>query len=408
MCCLNGIAGNLQFQDEFTMKRFLLFGYFRGEHSTGMAAIRTNGDAVIAKIDSNPINLWDMGQFKSALNGSASRAFLGHNRQATRGGVNTANAHPFKVDHITGMHNGTLDYKSLRRLEQALEESFSVDSLAIITGIAKLGIEETLALCEEGKDAKEGAWALVWHDQKEGTLNFIRNKHRSLYYAFEEGFKRMFWASEWWMIREAMEESTNKYKVYSEKKKDKTIGYFLFDEDIHYKFDLAELCKGSVKRPKPKVKKIKGREPEVQSNVVPFEETSYHNPMGFQLRQADPARQTHGTPTGNVGSHNSHQKTECSSTTTLKKSSDKKRQCVQMIGVPKFPYANIINEGVFKNIAQDGCSFCETDLEFGDTGVIIFERDGRILCPECSGFSSEVKDPPSRIYVRSATIDAFS
>jgi len=406
MCGLVGIAGNLLFQDEFTMKRLLLFDFFRGEHSTGMAAIRTGGQAVIAKIDSNPINLFDMGQFKTALNGSASRAFIGHNRQATRGAVNTANAHPFQVDHIIGAHNGTLDYQSVKRLEDELGEKYAVDSLALIAGIAKLGVEKTIKLCTEGKDSKEGAWAIVWYNQEEGSLNFLRNKHRPLFYAFEEGFKRMFWASEWWMIREAMDESTNKYKQYSEKKDGKNVGFFVFEPDVHYKFDLASLCAGSAKRPKPKSKKIKGREVVVQSAVVPFE-----HPMGFQIRDRGKAQQTNGTYMQTVGSPNSQKTSGSGSTQTssTKIRSTEPRKCIQLIGVPAHPYANIIQQMQFEQIAHNGCSWCSKTVKYGDLGITIFERDGRMLCKECTGNRDPNNPKPFvRIHVPAATIDALS
>ena len=402
MCGLVGIAGNLLYQDEFTMKRLLLFDYFRGEHSTGMAAIRTGGQAVIAKIDSNPINLFDMGQFKAALNGANSRAFIGHNRQATRGAVNTANAHPFQVDHIIGAHNGTLDYQSVNRLEAELGEKFAVDSLALIAGIAKLGIEKTIKLCTEGKDAKDGAWAIVWYDQNDGTLNFLRNQHRPLFYAFEVGFKRMFWASEWWMIREAMDESTNKYKQYTEKTDKGNVGFFRFEPDIHYKFDLAALCAGSNKRPKPKSKKLKGREPEAPKAVIPFQQT------GFQIRERN--KETSGTTTQGAGTQNSAQ-TSGSGLTPITSTTNhsEPRKCIQLIGVPEHPYANIINQMHFEQFAAHGCAWCTKPVKYGDLGITIFERDGRVLCRECTG----TKDPNNlrpfvRIHVPGATIDSLS
>lgn len=151
MCGLVGIAGNLLYQDEFTMKRLLMADYFRGPDSTGFAAIRTNGDAFVAKLASNPIDLFNQKNFDTALNGNASRAFIGHNRAATRGKVVSANAHPFHFGSIVGAHNGTLDQESWDRLEEKLGEKYTVDSMALIAAIDKLGIEKTIKLCNEGK-----------------------------------------------------------------------------------------------------------------------------------------------------------------------------------------------------------------------------------------------------------------
>lgn len=401
MCGLVGVAGNLQFQDEFLMKRLLLADFFRGEHSTGMAAIRTGGDAVIAKLASNPIDLFNTKQFAAALNGNASRAFMGHNRQATRGRVTTVNAHPFQFGHIIGMHNGTLDYESVRDLEEAIGEKFEVDSMAMIAGIAKLGIQDTIALCNEGKDSKEGAWALVWFDQNEKSLNFLRNKHRPLWYAYEQGFQRLFWASEWWMIREAIESSTNGYKLYTENEKDKkNVGYFHFDDDVHYKFDLAALQQGSKKRPKPIAKILRGREKKVVASTGNFTVEDWPRPTGSTMC---------GTRGGGAGSQSYPQKTGCGSTEkglTTRRGTENKREVIQLSGINS-PYAGMLDEDKFAMLYTK-CLWCKTPVKYGDLGITVFERDGQCLCRDCSGYPEQHPSPPVRIYVRPNIFNAMA
>src|SRR6185369_5091848 len=139
-----------------------------------------------------------------------------------------------------------------------------------------------------------GAWAITWYDQNEGSLNFLRNQHRPLRYAFEQGFQRMFWASEWWMIREALVSSPNEYKLFTQNiGNEKNVGFFEFDADVHYKFDIAELVEGGKKRPKPVCKVIKGREKK---------EFGYSAHANFTEwpRQTNPTMC--GTSTGNAGS----------------------------------------------------------------------------------------------------------
>lgn len=381
MCGNVGIAGKLVYQDEFTMKRMLLADFFRGEHSTGMAAIRANGDAIIAKINSNPIDLFGLSQFKMALNGNTSRVFLGHNRHATRGAINTVNAHPFQFGHIVGAHNGTLDYESFARLKKELEEEFEVDSMAMIAAIAKFGIKKTIELCNEGKDGKEGAWALVWFDQIEGTLNFLRNKHRDLWYAFEEGFERMFWASEWWMIREALHASPNGYTLYTEDEKEKKdVGFFIFEPDVHYKFDVAALVAGSKKRPKPVVTKIKGREKK---------EVTYSGHVPFESWPRSTGSQTNGTPTGSAMSQKSM-------TTSTSRYNDK-RVVIQLSSMIS-PYIGMITESDF-GLKYTKCQWCNVPMKYGDLGVTFFEQDDMCLCRDCSGYSSHYISPPARVYV---------
>lgn len=417
MCGLVGLAGDLRFSDDFTMQRLLLADYFRGPDSTGLAAIRMNGDAIVSKIASNPIDLFGMAQFKTALNGNLSRAFIGHNRAATRGAVSTVNAHPFHVDHIVGAHNGTLCIRGVKALEKALGEEFAVDSMALFTAIAKLGIEKTMKLVYEGKSPETGAWALTWFNQDEGTLNFLRNKHRPLMYCYlidplTEKITRMMWASEWWMMREAIESSgTGKYKVWTKPKT--TVGYLSFDEDIHYKYDLAALKEGSSSVPKPKVKKLKGRDPDTNKNtgkkgqredpfgreIPEFMEMGFHGTTG-----------TRGTHTGTCGNPRSMNGVN-SGTPNTKTRSNKLTNIITLIGDAKHPYANIIDEDKFLSFRDNNneikCSWCKDGIDFGDPGVTIFEREALLLCRDCSDHDPRIDKPNVRIYLRSAAMDAL-
>src|SRR3546814_6662079 len=63
MCGHVGIAGKMELKDEALMRRLLVFDYFRGPDSTGFAALRKDGTHRLAKIASNPLNLFDMKRF---------------------------------------------------------------------------------------------------------------------------------------------------------------------------------------------------------------------------------------------------------------------------------------------------------------------------------------------------------
>lgn len=92
---------------------------------------------------------------------------IGHNRHATKGEINFANTHPFIVEDITLIHNGTLHHhKNMKDVD--------VDSHAICHSIADVGHLETLKKLD-------GAFALVWYDSKEERLHFIRNTERPLH-----------------------------------------------------------------------------------------------------------------------------------------------------------------------------------------------------------------------------------
>jgi glucosamine 6-phosphate synthetase-like amidotransferase/phosphosugar isomerase protein len=194
MCGIVGIAGSLFAREELTMKRLLLLDSLRGMDSTGMATVRMGGKKVeIAKRASHCFNLFDTKSFNDILNGTSSLAFIGHNRSATSGAIKDVNAHPFQVDHITGVHNGTLEDSDKRVLEDMVGEKFNVDSEALFAAIAKFGVKEVIPKLQKGKDSYKGAWSLVWWDTDNKTLNFLRNDHRPLWYCYSDDFKLIFW-----------------------------------------------------------------------------------------------------------------------------------------------------------------------------------------------------------------------
>lgn len=357
MCGLVGIAGALEYKDEEPMKRLLLDDYWRGEDSTGLAAIRSSGEVEIAKMASHPLHLFEMPKFKHALNGHASCVFLGHNRKATRGAVNDFNAHPYRFGHIVGGHNGTLFGSTQDRLEKELDEKFPVDSMALIAAISELGIEETVKLLE-------GAWAITWVDLKEGSLNFIRNKDRPLWYGTTKDNKFIYWASEWPTIHAGMRGE------YRDLKKDKNgARYFQFAEDYHFKYDISDFLAG--KSQKPVCKKMEGKK------YVPLVNASSN--YGRHTRSSDPWKRTNST-THSLGPTNDRAAPSF----------------VTVCGTRENPYAGHISRDEFESVSHSGCAFCEAPIEFGDMGITIWKKDDIILCPEHSSFADKTK---ARIYV---------
>lgn len=371
MCGHVGIAGKLEHKDESTLKRLLIYDYFRGPDSTGLASIRNNGDVKIAKIASNPIDLFDMGRFKEALSGYNSKALIGHNRLATKGVVNNQNAHPYQYGHIVGAHNGTLDKSSWDKLCELSGEKTDVDSQAIFACIAKIGIEETVK-------HMSGAWALVWYDTEEGTLNFLRNNQRPLWYAYDEKFERVFWASEWPFIDAAIKTSSSAYKLYQDKEGH---GFFSVSENWHYKFDLDALKKGGDTRPKPRVKELKGKEVAASSGSRPFPPSTHQGNHGWVNRG------TNSTQTSTTGSTTG---TGTGGTTVKNFITDKDE-----------PFCGYITKERFTELTKAGCSWCLETVDYDTPGIVYDERFESILCPKCTGAHSH-----NRVYTTSiADID---
>lgn len=170
----------------------LFIDQLRGADSTGVFMVEKDGDVSLAKEACNSTEFRTKPEYKTML-GDAFRkglALVGHNRAATKGVISDENAHPFVVDdNITLVHNGTLfNHKELADTE--------VDSNAIAHVIYEEGDD-----VEKAMQRINGAYALVWSNFKEGTLNFLRNTQRPLHWM--ETSSAWIWASEenmlWWI-----------------------------------------------------------------------------------------------------------------------------------------------------------------------------------------------------------------
>ena len=371
MCGHVGIAGKLEFKDEATMKRLLLYDFFRGPDSTGFAALRNNGDTHVAKIASHPLDLFDSKRFNTALSGHNSTIFLGHNRLATKGVINHTNAHPYEFDHIIGAHNGTLEKASWDAIEEAVGEKFDVDSMAIVAGIAKLGIEKVAPLLQ-------GAWALVWIDKKENTLNFLRNKERSFWFSYTKNFDRLFWASEYPIIESAVKMSLQGYELHTDPEK----GYRFWqtEENWWYRFDIDLLKKGGTEKPKPKVKELKGKEP---TPVVSY--TGGVHPFHQRQTQTEEAGKKNSTTTFHGGTPTSTSRTALATS-----------HVTHLKGTTAQPYGGFLTKEAFDEIAKYGCAWCSCDVDFEEVGAQVYQNPepGCVLCPSCA-HENEV----SKVYV---------
>lgn len=392
MCGLVGIVGNLGNREETTMKKLLMFDYFRGPDSTGVAGIRHSGDAKIGKYNSYPPALFEMARYREAIVGTSCKVFMGHNRAATKGAVNETNAHPFQCGHIIGAHNGTLLDKDKAALETKLGRRFEVDSHALFAAIAEFGIEETIGMLTVGEfQTGSSAYALTWYDQSDGTMNFLRNDFRPLWFGWEENFQRLYYGSTWEIIDNAMRCEPGIIKMFVE---DKTkFKYWSFESDKHYKFDVNTIKNGS-KRVKPTVKTIKGKEPIVVSHGT----TGNPNPFGFRGPVS-----THHTSTTNSSTTTSHG-SHTSSGSTKGKGVKQTVDFLHLVGDIGRPFAGYIDEARFNDITKYGCHWCGAPVLIEDKGITIYDREDLAFCSGCSGHDGET-DPPHRVYVRGAQLD---
>lgn len=179
----------------------------RGPHSTGIFRVGAYNKDIqhLIKDVGTP---WDLinKHGKDYRNGGTTNVagcfslVMGHNRWATVGKVTPDNAHPFDADNIVGAHNGTISGWHLGKLDD--NDKFETDSECIMHNINKHGVKETIGKID-------GAWALVYYDDKEHTVNFLRNKERPMYTAWHKNGKKMYYSSD----KDILLFAANRYKI---------------------------------------------------------------------------------------------------------------------------------------------------------------------------------------------------
>ena len=141
----------------------------RGADSTGVFGVSPAGNVDVVKGDADGYIFTKSIQydkFEQKIYRSY-RMVVGHNRSATRGDVTPQNAHPFVEGNIVLVHNGTI-FNS-----EDLNKEAEVDSHAICHALNQHNAVEALGKIN-------GAYALVWYNKEDKTLNLARNNSRPL------------------------------------------------------------------------------------------------------------------------------------------------------------------------------------------------------------------------------------
>lgn len=184
------------YKERQVFHNLLVAGSVRGTDGTGVMIISDDGKSRALKIGSHPYHLmadktygnffdppYPSGGYNPNL--PKDKILIGHNRYKTTGNKTTAHAHPHSVGSIILVHNGTLlSYSNLPRYK-----SFDVDTQALANGIDELGIDECIS-------RTHGAYAIIYYNKKDKTLNVLRNSQRPLHLAIEPNMGRVYFASE--------------------------------------------------------------------------------------------------------------------------------------------------------------------------------------------------------------------
>lgn len=188
MCGIVGLINpgrvfNWKIKDAFC--EMLYADAVRGRDSTGVLFVKENTTdwrkAAVA-----PMEFFGMEGVMSFLRKADEQHFIvGHNRAASKGKVNNENAHPFDIDHIVGVHNGTIWSTHSLKPEKDME----VDSEMVFNAIAKEGIKAV-------SSKLQGSYSLVWYNRDTKNLNFLRNSERPMFLAWTQAPELVFFGSE--------------------------------------------------------------------------------------------------------------------------------------------------------------------------------------------------------------------
>ncbi len=408
ICGLVGMAGNLTIKHDKVLKDLLVMDSLRGQHSVGVAAIGL-GSAEIFKRAVLPADFFTMKGFNAIMKWNNS-VYIGHNRYATQGKINSVNAHPFEHGNIVGAHNGTLRQQNLL----PDHKDFEVDSENIIHSINKLGIKET-------HTKLNGAFALTYFDFEEDRLCMIRNNERPLYYTTGEDGDTLFWASEAWMLRAALNRNGFKHNDV----RDVTVG-------VHHSFDVDVKAKEPIMVTRTSMKGYVAPRVVAKSNSTPYsadyktgnviqfrmdswkQAVGTSNIEGSQIGKSNICVKSYSVPasirqafldkdsgvfegeiqstymTGpNGGSRTvilrpASIKRHVSKVTENKVGTTSKKSTITVGG-------REITKERFNLATGNMCSWCTDDVQFEDAGVVVFQDLQGCVCKSCAELD-DVKD----------------
>lgn len=196
MCGIVGVMSqDISLHEQATFEDLMRVAVVRGTFGAGVIAIekdkQTNQRPVtIHRHQGNGASLMTTKGYRKLVEKHVT-TLIGHCRAPTKGAAdNIDNVHPHISETICGVHNGTMFTVG----GQTIKDTKS-DSKAFYELIAKDGIEEAVK-------TSYGAYALVWTDNQTGTVNFLRNSERPLWFGSDskEMPGTLFWASEAGML----------------------------------------------------------------------------------------------------------------------------------------------------------------------------------------------------------------
>ena len=197
MCGLAGVMSrNLDMTQLSKFKDIYTIAQIRGDTGAGVAVVPLQtGNSIrhvgIRRTTWSSGHLVTTSDFFDAVKKPCS-IVVGHARAPTRGGSDIKNVHPHRHGDIILVHNGTMT--TVDRVPVTVGQKHT-DSAMIAECISEKGPHHFV-------ENSIGAYALVWIDLKNQTLNFLRNSERTLWLGMEKDsavsgkLAAVWWASE--------------------------------------------------------------------------------------------------------------------------------------------------------------------------------------------------------------------
>lgn len=180
MCGIVGAVGRLYKKEKEAVSAMFLVNATRGVHGCGILYLweeyhknkKEKHWYNTATTEKHSASYVFTKEYQDHMSQNGMRAFVGHSRWATVGGVKKENNHPFEFDSIIGFQNGTI------RGKFEFSEDYDTDTQAFFANVDKHGLK--LAIENVYSKSHDMAFTFVLYDRDAREIQLIRNKDRPM------------------------------------------------------------------------------------------------------------------------------------------------------------------------------------------------------------------------------------